>query len=68
MIYDNVKKLCIDNNISLHALEIRVGLSNGTINGWKRKYPSLRSLEKISKYFGVPVSTLVEEREDEEAG
>ena len=62
MVYENVKQLCIDHNISIAAMEREAGLTNGTVNGWKRKNPSWGSLEKIAKYFDITISKLVEEK------
>ena len=35
MIYDNIKKLCKEIDISISQLEKEAGLGNGTISGWK---------------------------------
>lgn len=58
MIYEKVKALCEERNISIRALEQRAGLGNGTISGWKDCSPNLGNLEKVAAVLKVPVESL----------
>ena len=61
--YNLVTDLCRSQNISLARLEKDLEIGNGTIGKWRESTakPSLRTLEKISDYFNIPVSELVKE-------
>lgn len=55
---DIVKKLCRENGISVAKLERELGFANGYIRGLKKGvFPSDR-LEKIAKFFDVPLEYL----------
>lgn len=55
---DIVKKLCRENGISVAKLERELGFANGYIRGLKKGvFPSDR-LEKIAKFFNVPLEYL----------
>ena len=57
--YSNYVYLCAQSKKSLSAVAEAVGLSRTAPNGWKKgKKPSEVTLEKLSQYFGVPVSAL----------
>ena len=58
MIYENIKKLCDEQKISIRALEIKAGLGNGTIAGWKNRSPVLANLEAVAKVLKVSVEAL----------
>ncbi|WP_295234943.1 helix-turn-helix transcriptional regulator [Veillonella sp.] len=59
MIFEVVKQLCDDRNISINKLEKALGFGNGTISAWKRSSPSVDKLLKIANYFNVPLETLL---------
>jgi len=51
-------------------LEEKSNIGNGTIRGWKKSKPSLKSLSKISEVTGISLNKLVEGClvEDKKAG
>ena len=60
--YDNFISLCAEKDVSPSGVAREIGLSNAAANGWKKgKKPSDVTLEKLSQYFGVPVSDLTGE-------
>lgn len=66
--YNNYVILCARKRKSLSAVAEEIGLSRTSPNGWKKgKKPSDVTLEKLSQYFGVPVSELTGELEKEKA-
>lgn len=63
MIYERIKKLCEERNISIRSLEIQAELGNGTIGGWKDRSPNLSNLEKVAAVLQVPVEMLFKKGE-----
>lgn len=63
MIYENIKRLCDKNNISIRALEKECGIGNGTIGKMenKERSPRIDTLKKIAEKFGVSVDELLKE-------
>lgn len=60
MIYDKVKALCEEQGISIRECEIRAGLGNGVIAGWKESFPRLDKIQAVAKVLGVPLSAITE--------
>lgn len=66
--YSNYVALCAKEKKSLSAVAESIGLSRTAPNGWKKgKQPSEVTLEKLSQYFGVPVSELTGEDQKEKS-
>lgn len=63
MLYENIKRLCKDNGISIYALEKECGIGNGTIGKMegKERSPRIDTLKKIADKFGVSVDELLKE-------
>lgn len=59
MIYENITKLCKDNETSIRKLEIACGIGHGTINHWKEPPKTLKNIQKVAEFFNVPVDELV---------
>ena len=63
--YSNYVALCAKEKKSLSAVAESIGLSRTAPNGWKKgKHPSEVTREKLSQYFGVPVSELTGEQKE----
>ena len=60
MIYAKVKDLCQKRGISIRECEIRAGLGNGVIAGWKTSFPRLDSIQSVAAVLGVPLSEITE--------
>lgn len=58
MIYDNVKRCCNQKGLSIRELEIRAGLGNGTIGGWKTGNPRTDILLKVADVLEVSLDDL----------
>ena len=65
MIFDNIKRLCEKNGISIYELERSADIGNGTIGKWKDpdRTPNLASLNAISKVLNVDVADLLKEEQ-----
>lgn len=64
-ILKNIKRLCAKKHINIRELEAACGIGKGTIYHWDDVSPSIRAVEKVAKYFGVSLNTLVKEKEEE---
>lgn len=62
MIFNNIKKLCKEKNISIARLEAETGIGNGTIGRWQKSSPRIDTLKKIADYFGVSIEYFLEEQ------
>jgi len=65
VIYENVKRLCDERNVSVWALEKACGIANGAIGKWNGKSaaPRVDTLSAIADYFGVTVDALLKSRD-----
>lgn len=61
MLYDKIKKIAKENNISIYRIERDLDLSNGSIRKWNLSIPLSQTLNKVAKYLGVSISDLMEE-------
>lgn len=61
MIYDKIKKIAKENNISIYRIERDLDLSNGSIRKWNSSIPLSQTLNKVAQYLGVSISDLMEE-------
>ena len=60
MIYENIRNLCLRENISIARLEREAGLSNGTVCRWKLCDPTVGKLKRVADRFGVTVDDLLQ--------
>lgn len=58
-LYEIIQDLCNINNITISALEKKIGIGNGTIRKWKNAVPSGDRLSKVADYFNVSVDFLL---------
>ncbi len=66
MFYDKYAQLCKQRGISNSAAAAEAGLSRSLVTKWKTnkvETPSPEVLEKLSAYFGIPISELLGEEE-----
>lgn len=64
---DRILKLMEQKNVSAHKLEVEAGLSNASIQAWKKgkAQASIVSLQKIADYFGVSINYILYGKENE---
>ena len=55
-IVENIKELCVENNMSIPKLEKELGFGNGAIYTWRKGSPSIDKVRKVAEYFNVAVS------------
>lgn len=61
MIYENIKAICEEKNISISALEKKAALGNGTIGKWRDSKPNVDTLTKVASALNVSLSRLMRE-------
>lgn len=61
-IFNKVKKLCEEHNISIFELENQIGISRGVLYTWKKSIPSIEKVYKVAKYFNISIDYLVDHR------
>lgn len=59
MLYDNIKQLCFQKKISVGSIEKALKFSNGSICKWNDNEPSIRKVQKVADYLGVPIEKLL---------
>lgn len=66
MIYDNVKALCEERNLTIQKLEEQAKLANGTIGKWKDSKPMAESIKKVAEVLGVSMEEVMKENNQTE--
>lgn len=65
-LYDKIKSMADDQNLSISYIEENAQLSNGSISKWKVNSPRADSLYKVAKFLGCSVEFLMSEYNDEQ--
>lgn len=58
-IYDNVKKLADEREMSIAEVERTAGIANGTIRKWRYGKPKLESVLKVAKALETEITVIV---------
>lgn len=59
-IYDKVKARAEENKITIAALEVKAGVANGTIGGWRTGKPLAETLQKVANALECDINDLLE--------
>lgn len=62
MIYEKVKGLCEERDVSIYKLEKDLGFSASSIVKWKSSIPTVDKLKAVADYFGVSIEYFLEEK------
>ncbi len=54
-VYDNVKALANERNLTIKAIEDTCGLANGSISKWTQSTPKADILYRVAKFFDEPI-------------
>lgn len=63
-LYDKILYLCKERNVSVASVEKACGMSHGVLRRWNVQHPTAERLRKVSEYFGVTVSYLLDETDE----
>lgn len=66
MLYEKIRGMATQKNISIAELERNLELPNGMISKWTTASPNSANLYKVAKFFGVSMESLLEESEVQE--
>lgn len=58
-LYDKIKSMADDQNLSISYIEENTNLSNGSISKWKTNSPRVDSLNKVAKLLGCSLDFLM---------
>jgi transcriptional regulator with XRE-family HTH domain len=61
-LYKNIRRLCLERDVSIPDLERALGLGAGTIYKWKKSSPKIENLRRVADFFGVTVDELLKEK------
>lgn len=61
MLYDKIKNIAEQKNISIYRIEKDLDLSNGSIRKWNSSIPLSQTLKKVADYLNVSIDNLMEE-------
>ena len=64
--YDQIRKLCEDNNVSVQQLSRDIEVSKNTIGRWDTNSPSVDKVIKVADYFNVSMDYLCGRTEKKE--
>ena len=57
--YSYVKRLADEYGISIHKLEQKTGMTNGTIRRWDTSVPYIDKVILVGKFFGKSIGQMV---------
>lgn len=63
-IYENVKKACRENAISISELEDTLGFARSSIYKWDKHKPSAEKLKAVAKKLNKPMEYFLDETEE----
>ena len=63
MILQNIKRRCIEKNITIAELERKAGVGNGVVARWATMRPRVDLLKKVADFLGCTVDDLLKEEE-----
>lgn len=64
ILYNKIKSLCKQHNITVTKLERILEFGNGTIHRWEKVQPSIDKAKKVADYFGLTVDLLISSNMD----
>lgn len=61
MLYNNVKKICEEKNISISQMERDLKFPRSSICKWNENEPGVTKAQKVADYLEVPIEKLLHE-------
>lgn len=66
-ILERIKNLASKRDISINALEEKLGFARGYLYTWKKKTPGIDRVKNVAEYFNVSVDYLLGNTDDPDA-
>ena len=60
-IYDRVKARADEKKLTISALEVKAGVANGTVGGWRTGKPLAETLQKVANALECDINELLGE-------
>lgn len=66
MFYDKLQAVCKQRGTTVTAVVVALGMSRGTMGGWKKgQTPRYSTLKKLADYLGVSINDLLDDEQKE---
>ena len=59
LLYDNVKAICKERNITISRLEAELGFPRSSIRKWNTNEPGVGKVKKVADYLKVNIERLI---------
>lgn len=61
MLYNNVKKLCEENKVTVSQLERDLEFPRSSVCKWNENEPGITKVRKVADYFKVPIERILDD-------
>lgn len=61
MILKKIKKLCLEQGMTINRIEVICGFSHGSIQKWSKHPPSVYKVKQVCDLLGITVDELLRE-------
>lgn len=60
MLYEKIKAVCKEQDVSIAKLEKDCGIGNATVRRWDKSFPRIDTLKKVADYLSKPIEFFLE--------
>lgn len=64
LIYDKIKEICKEKNISIASVEKKAGLGNGAITKWNSSSPTVDNLKTVADVLEIDVTEFLDDTKE----
>lgn len=61
MLYDNIKRICKEQGITISKMETELEFPRSSICKWNENEPGIRKVQKVADYLHVSIEKLLED-------
>lgn len=61
LLYDNIKKICLEKKIAISEMERDLGFPRSYVCKWNENEPGIRKVKKVADYLHVSIEYLLED-------
>lgn len=62
--YQDIKRLCKEKGVTVTGTEKELGFARGSLCKIETSKPSAEKVKKLADYFGIPISSFYDKKED----